>query len=345
MQAIRKVKPAPGADVVEIPIPKPGPRDLIVRVKAAAMCKSDIEVFEWTPLVRAAGYPLPFTLGHEFAGEVVEVGALVTGFRVGDRVAGETHIPCGQCRECRTGNQHICSGNMGVLGRNFDGCFAEYILLPEVSAIKLPNNADFIAGSLYEPLGTAIHALQKARPSGANIAILGTGTIGLMACEAAKAMGAGKVFAMDINPSRLEYSRKVGADVAANGLQQDFVSVIKQSGCQVDAVIDFTGNQQVINQAIDALATAGRLVHVGMVGAELTIPEYMRRVVYRELVITGLFGRHMYTTWDILSNLLENGRVDLNHYVGDVMPMAEYETALERFDQLNGRVILIPKEG
>lgn len=344
MKAIRKTRREPGAEIVDIPIPKPGPRDLIVKVMAAAMCKSDVEVFEWSPLVQAANYALPFTLGHEFAGEVVETGELVKDFRVGDRVAGETHIPCGGCRECRTGNQHICSNNMGVLGRNVDGCFAGYIRLPEISAIRLPSDADYIESSLYEPLGTAIHALQKAKPCGANIAILGTGTIGLMACEAAKAMGASRVFALDISPARLEYSLKVGADVAINGKEQDFVQEIKKSGLHLDAVVDFTGSPRVINQAIDALAVAGRLVHVGMVSSELTIPGFMYRVVYRQLQITGIFGRHMYTTWDILSNLLESGRVKLKNYVGDVMPMEDYETALERFDHINGRAILIPKE-
>lgn len=344
MKAIRKTKAAPGAEIIDLPIPEIGPRDLLVKVKAAALCKSDVEVFEWSPLVAAANYALPFTLGHEFAGEVVETGELVKNFRIGDKVAGETHIPCGCCRECRTNNQHICSNNMGVLGRNVNGCFAGYIRLPEVSAIKLPSDADFIESSLYEPLGTAIHALQKARPSGVNIAILGTGTIGLMACEAAKAMGASKVFALDVNPERLRYSREMGADIVINGKEQDFVAEIKKSGCHLDAIIDFTGNQRVINQAVDALAVAGRLVHVGMVEKELTIPSFMYRVVYRELQITGIFGRHMYTTWDILANLLESGKVKLKHYVGDVMPMEQYETALERFDHLNGRAILIPKE-
>ena len=342
MKAIKKTTAGPGASIVEVPIPKAGPHDLIVKVKAAAMCKSDVEVFEWTPLVQAANYALPFTLGHEFAGEVVEVGELVTQFAVGDRVAGETHIPCGYCRECRTGNQHICSNNMGVLGRNVDGCFADYIRLPEVSAIRLTSDTSYIEGSLYEPLGTAIHALQKAEPCGAKIAILGTGTIGLMACEAAKAMGASQVFAMDISPERLKYSLQVGADVAINGMECDFVAEIKKHTKELDAVIDFTGNQKVINQAIDALSIAGRLIHVGMVGSELTIPSFMYRVVYRELKITGIFGRHMYTTWEILANLLESGGVKLSSYIGDIVPMEQYQKALDIFDSINGRAIMIP---
>ena len=342
MQALRKTKAGPGAEFVEVPIPKIGEHDLLVKVKATAMCKSDVEVFEWSPLV--AGLKVPFTLGHEFAGEVVEVGSLVKNFKVGDRVAGETHIPCGYCHECRTNNQHICTNEMGVLGRNVDGCFAEYIRLPEISAIKLEKDADFVEMSLLEPLGTALHALQKANPSGKTVAILGVGTIGLMACELAEALGAVKVISLDVSEERLAYSLTRGADIAINGMKEDLVKVIKEEtdGIGVECIVDFTGNSHVINQAIDSLATAGNLVHVGMVGAELTIPSYMYRVVYRELKITGIFGRHMFNTWEMLMQMLKNNKIDLSAYVGKTMPLTDYQEALDIFDDINGRAIMIP---
>ena len=342
MKAIRKIKPGIGADIVDIPIPECGPMDLIVKVKATAMCKSDVEVFEWTPIVAASNYDLPFTMGHEFSGEVVQVGQYVKNFNVGDKVAGETHIPCTICYECRTDNQHICTNNMGVLGRNVDGSFAELIRLPAISAIKLDKNADYIESALLEPYGTAYHALQKAQVSAGNVVILGTGTIGLMACELAKLMGAARVFAMDIKPSRLEYALKVGADVAINGMEQDFVSEIKKHTGHIDAVVDLTGNIGVINKAVDVLSTGGRLVHVGMIQSEMTFEKYMNRVVYRELIVTGLFGRHMFRTWEPMLNLLETGRVNLKAYIGKTMPMADYEHSLEIFDDINGRAILIP---
>ena len=344
MKALRKMETAAGGQIVEIPKPTIGEHDLLVKVEATAMCKSDIEVIEWSPLVASSNYELPFTMGHEFAGEVVQVGRLVNNFKPGDKVAGETHIPCGTCYECRTDNQHICSNNMGVLGRNVDGSFAEYIRLPEISAIKLQPDSDMVEMSLLEPLGTALHGLQKADVSGKVVAILGVGTIGLMACELAKALGAIKVIAMDINDSRLEHSLKVGADLAINGMKEDLVKVAKDhtQGRGLDCIVDFTGNVRVINQAIDSLRTAGTLVHVGMVGAEMTIPNYMYRVVYRELKITGLFGRHMFKTWELLMTLLRNNKVDLKNYVGTVIPMADFEKAVEQFNDFNGRVIMIP---
>jgi len=342
LNAIRKTKAGPGAQIVDIPIPECGPQDLIVEVKATAMCKSDIEVLEWTPLVAAANYKLPFTLGHEFSGEVVQVGPLVKNFKPGDRVAGETHIPCTICYECRTDKQHICTNDMGVLGRNVDGSFAQYINLPAISAIKLSKDADFVESSLLEPLGTAFHALQKAEIFGANVAVIGTGTIGLMTCELAKLLGATRVFAVDLKPSRLEYALKLGADVAINSLEQDFVTEIAKHTDHLDAVIDLTGSEIVINKAIDALSTGGRLIHVGMVQEDLKIERFMHRVVYRELIVTGLFGRHMFRTWEPLMNLLDAGCLDLKAYVGETMPMSDYQRAIDIFDDINGRAILIP---
>lgn len=343
MKALQKNKIGRGAELVDIPIPEIGSHDLLIRVKATAMCKSDIEVFEWSHLVESLNLPLPFTMGHEFAGEVIEIGNLVQGFKKGDRIAGETHIPCGHCRECRTGNQHICTNGMYVLGRSYNGSFAEYIVIHEKSAIRLPDGADYIESSLYEPLGTAIHALQKAEPWGCNIAILGVGTIGLMACEAAKALGASTVIAFSRNQKRLDYALELGADVAINGKNcANFAAEVKKHVDHLDAIIDMTGNPHVINQAIDALSIAGRLVFVGMVEKELTIPNFMYRVVYRELITTGIFGRNMYKTWDILETLIKNKRVDLSRYVGETLSLDEYEKAIADFDLLNGRAVMIP---
>lgn len=344
MKAIRKLSSKPGADLVDMDIPAIGRRDLLIKVKATAWCKSDVEVFEWSPLVAAANYKLPFTLGHEFAGEIVAVGEDVKQFNIGEIVAGETHIPCGYCHECRTGNQHICSNNMGVLGRNVNGSFAEYIRLPELCAIRLPKGLTAEQGALLEPLATALHALSKVEPWGKSVAILGTGTIGQMAIELARYLGATKIFAVDINDAKLAESKKRGADVIINGLKENFSEVVRRetNGVGVGAVVELTGNQRVINQAIDALQIAGKMVQVGMVEQALTIDNYMYRVVYREINMMGIFGRRMFETWELLSEILETGKMDLNNYIGAVMPMSDYEKGLHMFDKVNGRVVLIP---
>lgn len=345
MKALRKLKSGRGAGWCDLPVPVPGPEELLVRVKATALCKSDVEVYEWSELLESLKLPLPVTMGHEFLGEVVEVGSLVKGFTAGEHIAGETHVPCGGCRPCRTGNRHVCSGNMGIVGRSADGAFAEYIRLPQVSAIKVDNGLPASHGALLEPLATAVHSLTKADIAGKSVAILGCGTIGLMQVELARLLGAARVIAVSTTPGKLKSALALGADIAVGSGETDFAAAVMEAtkGLGVDAVIDNTGNEKVINSAVDILQVAGRLVFVGMVDASLTIGRFMKRVAFRELVLTGIYGRRMYETWDIVTNILESGRLDLSRYVAAEIPMGEYEKGIEIFPLLSGRVIMYPK--
>ena len=344
MKALRKADQKPGAVMVEIPIPEIKDNEMLIKVTATALCKSDVDVYEWTPLVASSNYALPFTLGHEFFGEVVKAGSSVKRFKLGDKIAGETHIPCGYCNTCRTGNQHICSNNMGVIGRNVNGCFAEYIVMPEISAVKMPDDMNPAQGSLMEPLGTALHAVTKANVSGKTVAILGCGTIGQMAVEFAKFLGATKVIAADIMQSKLDECKKLGADVIINNREQDWVEVAMKEthNIGVGCVVDFTGNQKVINQAMDALAIGGKCVFVGMIDYPLTFNEFMKKVVYKELNLTGIFGRRMFETWELLAEILATGRINLGHYVAAEIPMSEFEKGVEMFPKVSGRVVMYP---
>jgi len=341
MKAIIKREPTKGIEFVDRAIPQYGRDEVLIKVKAAALCSSDVDVFEWTPLVAKANYPLPFILGHEFSGEIIKVGEDVKGLNVGERVVGETHIPCGYCETCRTGNQHICGNHMGVLGRTVDGCFAEYIKLNQKAVISLPENCTYHQGAVLEPLATAMHAVSRANPSGKTLAIMGTGTIGQMAIDIAKFLGAIKIFAIDISDFKLGESKSRGADFAINSLREDVVGIIKKETNHngVDAIIDFTGNEKVINQCVEALKIAGTLVHVGMVGKPLTFNSFMYDVVYKELILTGIYGRRMYETWTRLSAILSTGRLDLDSYIGKVMPLKDFEKGVEMFQEISGRVV------
>lgn len=341
MRAIQKYTATPGATYSSIDIPTINDTEVLIKVKAFALCKSDVDVYQWTPLVAAANYPLPFVMGHEFAGEVVKVGEKVQGIQVGARVAGETHIPCGHCYSCRTGNQHICGNGMKVLGRSVDGCFAEYIKLPQIAVVPLPDCISYQQGALMEPFATALHALQKASPAGKTIAILGTGTIGLMAVELAAFYGATQIIALDLSEEKLLEAKNRGATLLIKGDRQDFVqeTLAATGGVGVDAVIDFTGNQRVINQAVAALRIAGTLVHVGMVEKPLTFENFMYGVVYKELIVTGIFGRRMFESWEELYRVLNTGRVDMQGYIGAQMPFTELAEAVERFDSVTGRIV------
>ncbi|HHU51249.1 MAG TPA: alcohol dehydrogenase catalytic domain-containing protein [Firmicutes bacterium] len=344
MKALVKTTPGPGAVLQQIPVPVPGPTDLLVKVKATALCKSDLDVIEWSPLVASSNLPLPLIMGHEFFGEVCEVGKMVKNFKAGDYITGETHIPCGYCHSCRTGNRHICSNNMGVVGRSIDGSFAEYICLPEVSAIKLDKSMPPAEGALMEPLATALHALSKAQVAGETVLVLGCGAIGLMTVELAKVFGATNIFALDIFQHKLEAARKCGAEVVINGREEDLVEVVLDAtkGLGVGTVIETTGNQEVINKAVNALRVAGTLVFVGMIDHPLTFEEFMHKVVYRELTLTGIFGRKLYETWETLQMILDSGKLDLSRYVGAEIKLDEFEKGLELFPTTLGRVIMYP---
>ena len=344
MKAVQKTKPGVGCEIVNIPVPEIGAGDLLVRVKATAICKSDEEVWAWSPLVEAANLPMPWIMGHEYCGEIVEMGAMVEGFSVGDVVAGETHIACGVCKTCRTGNQHICGNNMGVLGRNVDGSFAEYIRMPAKSAVLLPKTFDPKHGAILEPFGVAVHAVTEAEVSGKAVLIVGAGTIGAMAVEVAKLLGAVKVIAADIVQSKLDECLKHGADYVINSREKNLAEEVLKltNGYGVESVIDFTGNNRVINAEIDAVAIAGRLRIIGMVETQLIIDNFMYRCAYRQIDIKGLFGRRMFETWELILDIIETGRIDFSRFVGQVRPIDEINDAMEHFAEVNGRIVLIP---
>ena len=341
MIAIRKTEERPGVTFVDIPVPQPGDQEVLIRVRASAFCRSDLDVAEWTPLVASAHYKLPFTLGHEFSGEIVAMGKNVKGFAVGDRVAAETHIPCGCCQACRTGNQHICGNHMGVLGRTVDGCFAEYICMDAGSVIKIADTLTWEEGALMEPFATAMYAVMKAKPYGQPLVIAGVGTIGQMAVEIARHLGASQIFAVDINDQKLSESIQRGADYAVNGKNEDFSKLVleKTGGVGAYSAIDFTGNQKVINQAVRSLRIAGTLVHVGMVEGSMEYQSFMYQVVYRELNITGIYGRKMFETWEMVDNLLKQNKIDMSSFIGKRMKLEEFEKAADIFRDISGRIV------
>lgn len=344
MKAVQKFEPARGCRLIECPIPKIGPQDLLVRVDATAVCKSDEEVWTWTGVVKTANYPTPFIMGHEYAGTVVEKGDLVEGFEIGDLVAGETHVSCGVCRTCRTGNQHICGNHMKVLGRTVDGCFAEYLCMPAKSAILLPKGFDPRYGAIMEPYGVALHGVMEAQVSGKTAMIVGVGAIGSMAVQAAKILGALRVIAVDVVQDRLDACKELGADVIINSMEQNMVEEVMKvtDGVGVDCIVDFTGNNKVINQEIDALTTAGKLRILGMVNSQLIIDNYMLRCAYRQLDIKGLYGRRMFETWEQLVDIIKTGRVDFEKFLSETLPMSQINDIMENFAKYNGRVILDP---
>ena len=343
MKTIRKTKLGPGAEIAEMPVPTSGPGEVLLKVDVAAICGSDTHVYAWHPSVASAPISLPFTMGHEFTGQVLATGEGVRSLKPGDRVSGETHHPCGQCVVCLTGEQHICP-NTRTVGRAIDGCFAEYLVLPEICARKVPESIPQRHAALLEPLGVAIHAVTEVGVSGKSTVIQGVGPIGLMAVAVANALGAKQVFATARTPAKLERAQSLGATAGFNPKEVDVVKEVMAAtgGVGADVVIDFTGDPEAILQSLQMLRPAGRVVWAAQFQGPL--PQRLGfYVIRRSPQIHGVWGRRMFETWFLAMDLLALGKVDLDKIVGATYPLTEFEAAFADAMGPNvGKVLLQP---
>lgn len=328
MQALVKISPEK-AELVSVPVPPCGPQEVLVRVKSAALCGTDLHIFDWNSWAQNAGIRLPFIMGHEFCGDVAAVGSETCGIRPGDKVAGETHIPCGECLQCRDGEQHICS-RLKLFGVHRDGCFAQYALIPAVCARKLPDGIPYDVGAIMEPLGTALRAVQEMRVGGARVMVLGCGPIGLFAVSAAACLGAARIFASDVSVSRLEIASRMGAAEGINPLAQDIRQTVLNAteGCGVDIVIEASGNAEALKQSFGYLRKGGRMALIGLPGrtAELDIG---RDVVFKEAQIIGIHGRRMFETWTQMENLLVSRKLNVEPVITHVLPLNRWQEGVE----------------
>ncbi len=343
MRALVKTQPTRGAELLDVPIPQIGPNDLLIKVQAAAICGTDNHIYDWTPWAEAR-LKLPMIFGHEFAGEVVEVGSAVTGWRVGDLVAAETHIPCQQCYQCRTGRQHTCE-QMKIIGVHVDGAFSEYACLPVSCAWKLEPGASPELGAILEPIGVAANGLFKDRIDGCSVAIIGCGPIGIFGAQLALAAGARQLFVSDVNPYRLEMARRIVPDaVALNPTQEDVEGIVRDAteGRGLDVVVELSGSTPGVVQAFNLLAKGGRVSLVGLPSKPITL-EMTNAIIYREAVVYGSTGRLMWDTWYKVDALLKAGKFDPMPVITHRFPLSAFDQALELTLSANaGKVILTP---
>lgn len=325
MKAIVKDKPGPGATYRDVDIPKVGPKDVLIRVKAGAICGSDVHIYEWDSWAQSVVPGLPHILGHEFAGEVVEMGKEVHHLRPGDHVAGETHIPCDNCYFCLTGQRHICIG-MKVYGVHSQGIFSEYTTVPEPCAVKIPKEIPFPAAAMMEPCGVAVHGLSKGIVSGKTLAIFGCGPIGLFAVQAAVAYGAARIFAVDIRENRLKMAQSFGAAKVFHPERDPLEKIIldETGGIGVDMVLEVSGSQKAYDQGLRILRKAGTFVVIGLPSKPVQI-EIPLNVMYKEAKIFGITGREMYETWYQVIWLIQSGKMNLEKVVTHSLPPEKFE--------------------
>lgn len=345
MKAIIKKKAGYGAEFEKnIPIPEPGPKEVLVKIKATAICGTDIHIYDWSEWAQGAGIKFPLVMGHEFSGEVIEVGNQVEESEIGDYIAAETHISCGRCFQCKNGLPHICK-NLKAIGFHIPGCFAEYITIPEKCARKIPSTISPEIGAILEPLGPALRACMELQLTGDTVAIIGCGPIGLFALASAKVMGASKIIALDVMEERLKLAEKMGANFILNPKKgvDIFAEIMNiTDGLGVDACIEASGSVEAINLGFKYLRKGGKVALVGLPSKKLMI-DLIPDVVFKEAKIIGIHGRELFETWTKMENMIKNGVLNIAPVITHTMPLEKYKEAFELLKEGRGcKIILIP---
>lgn len=328
MQALVKMA-ADHTELRQIPVPEPGDDQVLVRVKAAALCGTDMHIYKWSAWAQNAGISLPLVMGHECCGDVVAVGENVTNVQVGDKVAAETHIPCGKCFQCMNKEPHICA-DLAIFGVSMDGCFSEYAVIPAAGARKIPKGIGYEIGAIMEPLGTAFRAVNDIRVGGANVVILGCGPVGLFAIASSAALGAAKVIASDISPRRLGIASKMGADLTVDPLSEDIIRIVKEEtkGVGADIVIDASGSVEAIQESFDFLRKGGRVALIGLPNKPAKL-DLGKDIIFKEVKIIGIHGRKIFETSTGMENMLAAGKLDPSMAITHILPLTEWEKGID----------------
>ena len=339
MQAIVKETRAPGLTVKSVPKPTPGPGEVLIAVRHAGVCGTDLHIADWDHWAQGRIKP-PIVVGHEFAGEIQGLGDGVTGLRVGQLVTAEGHIVCGHCLQCRTGNSHICK-NTRIIGVDRDGAFAEYIVMPTTNVLTLSGIPTEI-GAIMDPMGNAFHTVLTAEIPGSTVFIVGCGPIGCFAVGIARAAGATKVIASDVNPKRLALAEKMGAHVVINAAKQDVVqTVVGETGGEgADVVCEMSGVPSALHQAFASVRLGGRVQLLGIPKGDVPI-NFADEIIFKGITIYGVIGRKMYQTWHQMRRYLIAGQFDPRPVITHKFPLAKIDDALAAIRSGDaGKVIL-----
>ncbi|MBD0378915.1 L-threonine 3-dehydrogenase [Paenibacillus sedimenti] len=341
MVGLVKEHRGPGATLKEVPIPTCGSDEVLVKIKATSICGTDLHIYKWDAWAEKT-VVTPNVFGHEFAGIVVETGERVTGVKIGDHVSAEGHMVCGTCKACRTGNAHVCPHTKSF-GITAPGCFAEYAVVKAGNIIQNDEKLPFEIACLQDPLGNAVQTVLSGDIVGKSVAIIGVGPIGLLAIKVAKACGAGTIFAVDINPNRLEMAVQMGADVIINAMEARTSDALRAltDGEGVDVVLEMSGNPQAIVDGFEAAAHAGRISLLGIPTREVSL-DVTNHIIFKGLKVEGITGRKMYETWYQMKGLLKQKRIDLASVITHRFTLDQYEKAFRLMDTGQcGKIVFI----
>ncbi len=342
MKALVKTRPAPGAEIQTVPDPTPGPEDVILKVRRAAVCGTDLHIYGWDRWSQGRIHP-PLVFGHEMVGEVVTKGARAEGVNVGDVVAVETHVADGTCHLCRRGLAHVCE-NVQIVGVDRPGAYAEYMSIPARNCWPVPPGLSLEEAAALEPLGNAVHTVLAGEIAGCSAAVTGCGPIGLFSIAVAKACGAGPIIASDVNEYRLELARKIGADVVVNAAKENWIERVRDvtQGRGVDVVLEMSGNPKAIRDGLEGLRNAGRMSLLGLPSAPFEL-DLTNLVIFKGVTVQGILGRRMMETWRQMTDLLSSGRLDIKPAITHVLPIEDYAEAMAQLKGGSaGKIVLVP---
>ena len=344
MNALVKTAPEPGFTLTNRPDPRPGPLEVVVRVKATSLCGTDAHIYNWDEWARGRIHP-PRIIGHEMCGEVTEMGPGVSSVAVGDYVAAESHITCGLCFQCRTGQGHVCK-NYRILGIDVDGSFAEYVALPERVLWKTSRDIPPELGCIQEPLGNAVHAALVEDLSGQTVLITGCGPTGLFAAAVARVAGAAVIIASDISDYRLGLAKQLGVDHTLNAKTDSPEAMLATllditGGEGVDAVLEMSGDPAALHQAFRSVKNGGRVTLFGITTGQVCF-DLPNEIIFKGIRVYGVTGRRLFDTWYRLAGLFKAG-LDIRPVVTHTFPMAEFARGFELIKSGQcGKVVLFP---
>jgi threonine 3-dehydrogenase len=342
MKALVKHHPGFGAEIRMVDIPQIKSNEVLIKVKVASICGTDVHIYSWDAWSASRVKP-PYIFGHEFAGEIVEVGNQVSNVKVGDFVSAETHIICGHCPQCLQGAYHICRETK-IIGVDTQGCFAEYFALPATNIWKNDTSLPNEHASLQEPMGNAVQTVLSGPIVGKSVAVIGCGPIGLMAVAVAKASGASSVYALDVNQYRLDLAKNLGATQAIHSGETDPVTLIHQltNGNGVDVVLEMSGHPLAIQQGFKMITNGGRISMLGLPTKNVEL-DITNDIVFKGIQVHGITGRKMFETWFQTAGLLKSGAINMEKIITHKLSLDDFEQGFDlMISGQSGKVLLIP---
>ena len=338
MKALAKLKQEEGLWLTDVPEPEVGHNDILIKIRKTAICGTDVHIYNWDEWSRKT-IPVPMVVGHEYAGEIVDMGQEVQGYKIGDRVSGEGHITCGHCRNCRAGRRHLCRNTIGV-GVNRPGCFAEYLSLPAVNAFKLPDNISDDLAAVFDPFGNAVHTALSFDLVGEDVLITGAGPIGVMAAAVCRHVGARHVVITDVNDYRLDLARKMGVTRAVRADREDLKDIMRELNMieGFDVGLEMSGAAGAFRSMLEVMNHGGKAALLGIPPSDTAID--WNQVIFKGLFIKGIYGREMFETWYKMATLLQSG-LDINSIITHRFKVDDFQKGFDVMRSgLSGKVIL-----